>query len=109
MADLNFINQIRDTEQLAADTVSQALENARQLQDNARQQAAEMIREARDAAALQQKALLADAAVQADRILEDARSQSAATAEARSDLAGEILEKAARQVAERIVSDNAHR
>ena len=109
MADLNFLNQIRDTEQKAAALLSEAADNARQLQDAARQQAADMIRAARDEAAVQLQTALAEAETKAGKILGEARGQTAVSAATRSVVSEQALEKAARSVAERIVSDNAHR
>lgn len=109
MADLNFLSKIKETEQNAAGLVSDAVSNARLMQDNARQQAAEMIRLAREDAATAQQTVLAYAAAQAEKILREAREQTAAAAGSRMAATGDTLENAARTVAERIVSDNAHR
>lgn len=109
MADLNFLSQIRETEQKASDIVSQAAENARVLQDSTRQQAAELVRTARDEAAAARQARLAEVESSVDAILREAREQSAAEADTRSTAAAARLEKAAAAVAERIVSENVHR
>lgn len=109
MADLNFLSRIRETEQKASDIVSQAAENARVLQDSTRQQAAELVRLARDEASAARQASLADIETRVAAILCDAREQASAEADIRSTAAAERLEKAAAAVAERIVSENVHR
>ena len=109
MAELNFLANIRGTEQQAADLIRQANEQARQIQDNARQMAADKILKARSQAASILQDSLNQAKAQSEQIRSEEQAASASQARTQSDVSGHALVKAASAVAERIVSQHAHR
>jgi V/A-type H+/Na+-transporting ATPase subunit G/H len=109
MPDLDFLKQIRETEQQAADRVSQAVENARISQEDARRQAADVLRQAREEAARLVENGLTEAEAQARKLLQAADERSAAESSERTQVSAPQLEKAAALIVERIVSDYVHR
>jgi vacuolar-type H+-ATPase subunit H len=109
MADLKFLSQIRETEQQAADLLSQAAESSRLMLENTRHQSGEIIRVAREEALLWQHQQIEHAEAEAMQIITLARSLAEETAARESAVSANRLEEAARLVAERIVYENAHR
>jgi vacuolar-type H+-ATPase subunit H len=109
MPDLDFINQIRNTEQQAANRISQAVENARLIKEDSRQRTAEIIRSARAQADMLVQDGLARAELQARQLLLEAHERSSAESAECSLTSGRQLEKAAALVVERIVGEYVHR
>lgn len=109
MVKLNFLAEIRDTEQQAAEIISQARENARLLQDDARQQAAEIIQSAREEAIVLQQKLINDAENEAVQITRLAHERALAETAGHCEISDILLDSTAHLVVERIVNENAHR
>ena len=109
MAEQDFLAQIRQAEKEAADSITAALEIARQNIQDARNKAAECLSEAYAAAQHIQQDLINKAEQQADMIRTDAEEKAGlATSRMVSDTESKV-EQAARLVAERIVSDRGNR
>ncbi len=109
MADLNFLSEIKESEQQAADMIGLARKNAKLLQDDAQRQAADLMQGAReDAIALQQQ-LIRGAEKQAAEIILSAHDRALTETAAQSVISGKMLDAAAHMLVERIVNKNAHR
>lgn len=109
MVKLNFLAEIRDTEQQAADIISQARENTKLLHDDVRQQAAEIVQSAREEAIVLQQKLISDAETQAGQTTRLAHERALAETAEQSEISDSLLASAAHLVVERIVNANAHR
>jgi vacuolar-type H+-ATPase subunit H len=105
----DFLSQIKNVEQQAAALVMVAQEKARQEQEQAQHQAAELIAQAKAAAEDLSRQLLTTAEEEADQITQEAARNAVISASAIKEAASGLLSKAVIQIAERIVSGHADR
>ena len=109
MGDMDFLTEIRTTEQQAAAMIDQAREQAQLRQEQARSEAALIISKGREEATRQQHIQLTAAEDEAIQIKHASIKQAQADAQALMDQCANRLEKAVLAVAERIVNSDAHR
>jgi len=109
MVDMDFLSEIRATEQQAAELVSKARENAQARQEQARQEAALIVSQGREEATRQQHLQNTAAEDAALDIRHEALKQARLDAQTLVGQCAEHMEQAVQAVAERIVNANAHR
>ena len=108
MGDMDFLTEIRTTEQQAADMIDQAREQAQLRQEQARAEVALIISKGREEATRQQHLQLTAAEDEAIQVKLAARQQAQSDAQALLDQCADRLEKAVLAVAERVVNIDAH-
>ncbi len=109
MGDMDFLTEIRTTEQQAAAMIDQAREQAQLRQEQARAEAALIISKGREEATRQQHIQLTAAEDEAILIKLESIKQAKADAQALVDQCANRLDNAVLAVAERIVNSDAHR